>query len=62
MFVVSESLVLSEVRVVIDGDIFCGVSTSMGMSSILSSALVFGFLVIFLVSLVPMAPTIVLDL
>ena len=53
-------LALSEVLVVINDVSFVGVSTSMGLSSILSSASVFGFPVFFLVPLVPIVPTIVL--
>lgn len=55
-------LVLSEVYVVLDGDIFCGGLNIDGMSSILSSASVFDFPVFFLVPLVPMVPSTGLNL
>ena len=55
-------LALSEVLVVINDVSFVGVSTSMGLPSILSSASMFGFAVFLLVPLLPMVPKIVLDL
>lgn len=55
-------LVLSEVHVVIDGDIFCGGLNIDGFVIDFIFCVGVRFPVIFLVPLVPMVPTIVLDL
>jgi hypothetical protein len=55
-------LVLSEVQVVIDGDIFCGDLNTDGYVIDFIFCIGVRFPVIFLVPLVPMVPMIVLDL
>ena len=55
-------LVLSEVHVVIDGDIFCGDLNIDGYIIDFIFCVGFWFPMIFLVPLVPTVPTIVLDL